>query len=230
MPLRGGVDLMAALRSNRATRATLRAALPVRRRSPRHLAGPSSERDRLKPIRAYRLAKLIEKAMLTGPTRRTSRAGGDNLRHVRGSRILLVEDHPVNQRVALRLLQKLAADVVLANTAPRPWSASRRRDRCGIDGLPDAGHGRLHRPPGCASGNDKRVWASDCPSLRSPPTCSRGSRTLHRAGMDAHIANPSCRRNWRLLSRYLGDKRARLDVDVKACTRSPAAIPSSSAS
>ena len=33
----------------------------------------------------------------------------------RGYRILLAEDNPVNQRVAQRLLQKMAAEVVIAN-------------------------------------------------------------------------------------------------------------------
>jgi PAS domain S-box-containing protein len=117
MPVKGGLDLLAALRSN-----------------PRHARLPfvllslfgadhgaigdgafTPNAIGLKPIRAYNLAKLIEKA-LAGPAEQTSEIKQlKSIATFRGSRILLVEDNPVNQRVASRLLQKLAADVILAN-------------------------------------------------------------------------------------------------------------------
>ena len=71
----------------------------------------------LKPIRAYKLATLVDQ-VLAGRTQDGAERGGDHgiaNRKLRGYRILLVEDNPVNQRVAQRLLQKMAAEVILAN-------------------------------------------------------------------------------------------------------------------
>src|SRR3984957_1377130 len=70
----------------------------------------------LKPIRAATLTTLLDQ-VLTGTLQRKQKQAPvlQATPTFSGHRILLVEDNPVNQRVAQRLLQKLAADVTLAN-------------------------------------------------------------------------------------------------------------------
>ena len=117
MPMRGGMDLLAALRAD-----------------PRFTYLPlilltlfGAERDDmepelrpngigLKPIRATTLASLIEQ-VLTGKVPQVSAPNivTETMPTFAGCKILLVEDNPVNQRVAQRLLQKLSARVTVAN-------------------------------------------------------------------------------------------------------------------
>jgi CheY-like chemotaxis protein/HPt (histidine-containing phosphotransfer) domain-containing protein len=70
----------------------------------------------LKPIRAAALNALIEQVLTGNVARKTPAPPTPGITPtLKGRRILLVEDNPVNQRVAQHLLQKLAADVTLAN-------------------------------------------------------------------------------------------------------------------
>jgi CheY-like chemotaxis protein len=222
MPLRGGVDLMAALRSN-PRHARLPFVLLSLFGADHHAisAGPfKPSAIGLKPIRAYRLAKLIEKAML-------DRADAANepaqvvttFATFRGSRILLVEDHPVNQRVALRLLQKLAADVVLANNGAE---ALERIAEGGIDAvLMDC---QMPVMDGFTAAARVRERERQEGLGKRLPIIALTANVLSEdrehciaAGMDAHIGKPIVPTQLAdCLSRYLGDKRARLDVDVKA--------------
>ena len=119
MPKSGGLDLLAALRADRSPGF---AKLPFVLLS---LFGSEHDVDQwpqrpdaigTKPIRAAKLASLVS-AVLSGESPRLA-ADPEQRRATptyRGRRILLVEDNPVNQRVAQRALQKLAAEVTLAN-------------------------------------------------------------------------------------------------------------------
>ncbi|MDP9014154.1 MAG: response regulator [Pseudomonadota bacterium] len=117
MPERGGLDLLAALRAD-----PRHAQLPfvlLTLFGAEHDAGARPQRPDAvgaKPIRASKLAGLLN-GVLTGASpqlvsdiepRRAAPA-------FNGRRILLVEDNPVNQRVAQRMLQKLSAEVTIAN-------------------------------------------------------------------------------------------------------------------
>jgi two-component system, sensor histidine kinase and response regulator len=117
MPIRGGLDLLALLRSDGRF-----AHLPFILLSlfgAEHDAIEHEHRPNaigLKPIRAVQLATLIDQ-VLTGktphaPNLKTSPQAKATFR---GNKILLVEDNPVNQRVAQRTLQNLAAEVTIAN-------------------------------------------------------------------------------------------------------------------
>ncbi len=117
MPMQSGLDLLSALRAD-----PYHACLPFILLSlfgtEQHTAEWAHRPDAvaLKPIRATALCTLIDQ-VLTGNLPRKTWVVPEALATptFAGHRILLVEDNPVNQRVALRVLQKLSAEVTLAN-------------------------------------------------------------------------------------------------------------------
>jgi two-component system sensor histidine kinase/response regulator len=117
MPVRGGLDLLAALRRD-ARYATLPLVLLCLFGSGHATADWPYRPDAvgLKPLRASKLASLLSK-VLTGESSVLPLQPEKPLttRAFQGRRVLLVEDNPVNQRVAQRVLQKLAAEVTIAN-------------------------------------------------------------------------------------------------------------------
>ena len=69
-----------------------------------------------------------------------------------GTRVLLAEDHPLNQQLACELLRRAGVEVVVAKDGQEALDMLARRGavRRRADGLPDAGDGRLHRDPRAA--------------------------------------------------------------------------------
>ena len=117
MPMRGGLDLLSMLRGDGRF-----ARLPLILLSLFGAEHDTTEHEHrpnavgLKPIRAVHLANLIDQ-VLTGKTPHAPnvKTSPQAMSTFRGSKILLVEDNPVNQRVAQRMLQNLAAHVTIAN-------------------------------------------------------------------------------------------------------------------
>ena len=113
MPVHGGLDLLNTLRTD-----ARHARLPFVLLSLFGAEHDTADREYrpdavgLKPIRAVHLATLVDQ-VLTGkvPHAPNVKSAPQALPTFRGHRILLVEDNPVNQRVAQRTLQNLAADV-----------------------------------------------------------------------------------------------------------------------
>ena len=117
MPKKGGLDLLAAMRGQPryATLPFILLALfGVEQDASEWTHRPDAVA--LKPIRAIALTALVDQ-VLTGklPRKPKELPAPQASPTFSGRRILLVEDNPVNQRVAQRVLQKLAADVTLAN-------------------------------------------------------------------------------------------------------------------
>jgi two-component system, sensor histidine kinase and response regulator len=117
MPLRGGLELLDALRAGAHPKLPL--ILLSLFGAERHAEAREHRPDAiaLKPIRGGPLATLIQQ-VLTGEIPHAVAPASLKaavMPTFSGSRILLVEDNPVNQQVAQRLLQKLAAHVTLAN-------------------------------------------------------------------------------------------------------------------
>ena len=116
MPQRGGLDLLTALRLNPRF-SDVPFVLMSLFGAEHDIAGWSHRPNALgaKPIRATKLASLVQ-GVLSGEAPRLlpNAEPRRELPALRGRRILLVEDNPVNQRVAQRILQKLAAEVTLA--------------------------------------------------------------------------------------------------------------------
>jgi CheY-like chemotaxis protein/HPt (histidine-containing phosphotransfer) domain-containing protein len=131
MPGKGGLDLLDALRAD--ARFT---ALPFILLSLFGVEPDPAERAHrpdavgLKPIRALTLNTLVDQ-VITGKVSHKSRQPALPQANFtfKGRRLLLVEDNPVNQRVAQRVLQKLAAEVTLANNGAEAldgFTATRR--------------------------------------------------------------------------------------------------------
>jgi two-component system sensor histidine kinase/response regulator len=117
MPMRGGLDLLALLRGNdRFARLPfiLLSLFGAEHDTADHEHRPDA--IGLKPIRAAHLAALIDQ-VLSGKTQHAPslKSSPQAMATFRGNKILLVEDNPVNQRVAQRILQNLAAEVIIAN-------------------------------------------------------------------------------------------------------------------
>jgi two-component system sensor histidine kinase/response regulator len=221
MPMKGGLDLLAALRT-----------------TPRYAALPfillslfGAERDPaewlhrpdavgLKPIRAGTLTALIDQ-VLTGklPAKAELPPVPQANPTFRGHRILLVEDNPVNQRVAQRMLQKLAADVTLANNGAEALErlAESTYDAvlmdCQMPVMDGFTAARRIRESERLSGRGKRL-----PIIAlTANVMSEDRERCIAAGMDAHLGKPiepaqlvAC------LSRYLKPDTGRPEVDRNA--------------
>jgi CheY-like chemotaxis protein len=117
--------------------------------------------------------------------------------HLHGRRILLVEDNPVNQRVAQRMLQKLAAEVTIANNGAEALEriAESAFDAVLMDCQMPVMDGftatRRIRELERASGRGKRL-----PIIAlTANVMSEDRENCIAAGMDAHLANPSSPRS-----------------------------------
>jgi two-component system sensor histidine kinase/response regulator len=221
MPVKGGLDLLAALRAD-----------------PRHAALPfillslfGAEHDAadrvlrpdavgLKPIRAATLTGLVAR-VLAGSSPSTSQLLPALKANptFRGHRILLVEDNPVNQRVAQRLLQKLAAEVTIANNGAEALErvAESTYDAvlmdCQMPVMDGFTAARRMRELERQNGRGRRL-----PIIAlTANVMSEDRDSCIRAGMDAHLGKPiepaqliDC------LSRYLKPESVRPEVDMQA--------------
>jgi two-component system, sensor histidine kinase and response regulator len=221
MPMKGGLDLLAALRAD-----------------PRHAALPfillslfGAEHDAtdwvqrpdavgLKPIRAATLTALVAR-VLAGNSPSTSQLLPALKANptFRGHRILLVEDNPVNQRVAQRLLQKLAAEVTIANNGAEALErvAESTYDAvlmdCQMPVMDGFTAARRMRELERQNGRGRRL-----PIIAlTANVMSEDRDSCIRAGMDAHLGKPiepaqliDC------LNRYLKPESVRSEVDMQA--------------
>jgi len=221
MPGRGGLDLLAALRSD-PRYATLPFVLLSLFGSEHDLDSWPHRPDGIafKPIRGSKLVTRLH-SILCGETPRLSADPERRpaLSSFRGRRILLVEDNVVNQRVAQRVLQKLATEVTVANNGAEAleriaetvfdavlmdcqmpvmdgFTATRRIREA------EARHGHGYRLPIIAlSANVMKEDREHCIA----------------AGMDAYLAKPlEPSRLADCLGRYLKTGDATADVDLAA--------------
>ena len=117
MPVRGGLDLLAALRAD-PRHAKLPFMLMSLFGSERRAGEWQHQPDAvvLKPMRAAPLTLLMGQTIQGRvPEKFLALTGAAENSRFRGRRILLVDDNPVNQHVARRTLQKFAAEVTIAN-------------------------------------------------------------------------------------------------------------------
>jgi PAS domain S-box-containing protein len=219
MPMKGGLDLLCALRADPRHARLPFVLLSLFGMDP-DLAGRAHRPDAvgLKPIRASALTALLDQvltgnrpgtpalppAVLAGPT-------------FEGRRILLVEDNPVNQRVAQRVLQKLAADVTIANHGAE---ALERLAESSFDAiLMDC-----QMPVMDGFTATRRIRALEQGRGRRLPIIALTANVMNEdrdrclaAGMDAHLGKPlepaqlaDC------LGRYLKPDVTRAEVDLSA--------------
>jgi PAS domain S-box-containing protein len=221
MPVKGGLDLLEALRADPRL-----AGLPFILLSlfgaEQDAMGRTCRPDAvgLKPIRATALSSLIDQVLTGNVTRKTLPRPTMGVNPtLRGHRILLVEDNAVNQRVAQHLLQKLAADVTLANNgadalqrlAESPYDVVLMDCQMPVmDGFTAT---RRIRESERQNGRGKRL-----PIIAlTANVMSEDRENCIAAGMDAHLGKPivpaqliDC------LSRYLKRSDERQAVDMNA--------------
>jgi two-component system, sensor histidine kinase and response regulator len=222
MPMKGGLDLLAALRSDPRFERLPFVLLSLFGSDHAAVAGWPHQPDAigLKPIRAFKLAMLLDK-VLSGDSSRfahSAAAPGTNATF-RGHRVLLVEDNPVNQRVAQRLLQRMAADVTIANHGAEALERL-------AEGAFDAVLMDCQMPVMDGFTATARIREAEEKSGlgRRLPIIALTANVMSEdrdhclaAGMDAHLGKPIVPSQLAdCLGRYLGDKKALHDVDLNA--------------
>jgi two-component system, sensor histidine kinase and response regulator len=221
MPMKGGLDLLAAMRAHER-----HAKLPFILLS---LFGAEHDTEEwthrpdavgLKPIRAAEINELVQQVLTGNVPCKTSAAPAPEANPTfGGNRILLVEDNPVNQRVAQRVLQKLGADVTIANNGAEALEriAESTYDAvlmdCQMPVMDGFTAARRIREAELQSGRGKRLSII----ALTANVMSEDRENCIAAGMDAHLGKPiepakliDC------LSRYLKPKMIRAEVDMIA--------------
>jgi CheY-like chemotaxis protein len=220
MPMRGGLDLLAALRTDPRFPQLPLICCPCSAPSATQRTAHRPDAIGLKPIRAAALANLVDQ-VLTGKTPHAPvaiKSPPSPCPPSRQPRSSLVEDNPVNQRVAQRLLQKLAAEVTIANNGAEAWSASPPELRPGAHGLPDAGDGRLHRHAPHPRARSAAAPASAAHHRAHRQCHERGSRKLpgRRHGRAPRQAHRACKQMIDALSRFLKEEPCPPAIDLEA--------------
>jgi two-component system, sensor histidine kinase and response regulator len=174
----------------------------------------------LKPMRAFKLASLIDQALSAdAPRAAINPVPAGSAPTFRGTRVLLVEDNPVNQRVAQRLLEKLAVDVTLANHGAEALEriAEARFDMVLMDCQMPVMDGFT------ATARIRAAEARRADGRRLPiialtaNVLSEDRERCIEAGMDAHLGKPIVPSQLAdALARHLGDKKTLHDVDLPA--------------
>ena len=221
MPVKGGLDLLALLRADPRF-----AAMPFILLSLFGSDQAAAERVLqpnavgLKPIRAMAMNALIDQVLTGSSPRNTTPAPMPQAPPTfRGHRFLLVEDNAVNQRVAQRMLQKLAADVTIANNGAEALEriAESNFDAVLMDCQMPVMDGftatRRIRESEQQNGRGKRL-----PIIAlTANVMSEDRERCIAAGMDAHLGKPfepaqliDC------LSRYLKPELVHTEVDMSA--------------
>jgi PAS domain S-box-containing protein len=222
MPVQGGLDLLAALRSDPRHAHVPFVLLSLFGSDHAAVADWPHQPDAigLKPIRALKLAKLLDQVLNGDSPRLASAPAAPRTDPTfRGHRVLLVEDNPVNQRVAHRLLQKLGCDVTIANHGAEALErlAEGAFDvvlmDCQMpvmDGFTATGRIReLERQ----SGLGRRV-----PIIAlTANVMSEDREHCVAAGMDAHLGKPIVPSQLAdCLGRYLGGNKPAHEIDLQA--------------
>ncbi|HMK85896.1 MAG TPA: PAS domain-containing protein [Steroidobacteraceae bacterium] len=222
MPVKGGRELLEALRSNSRYERLPFVLLSLFGADHAAVDDWAHQPDAigLKPIRAFKLAMLLDN-VLSGTSSRVAHTSVAARPHApfQGYRVLVVEDNPVNQRVAQRLLQKLAAEVTLANNgaealeriAETPFDAVLMDCQMPVmDGFTATARIReAERQSG--SGTRLPIIALTANVM------SEDRAQCIAAGMDAHLGKPIVPSQLAdCLGRYLGENKAPHDVDLHA--------------
>ena len=221
MPLRGGMDLLASLRHD-ARFATLPLILLTLFGTEAEEAQPEHRPNALglKPIRADTLAGLVDQVL----NRRVPQAIARNivnetLPSFAQAKILLVEDNPVNQRVAKRLLEKMSARVTVANNGAE---ALARLDAasfdlvlmdCQMPVMDGFTATRQFREREARRGTGRRL-----PIIAlTANVMSEDRENCAAAGMDAHLSKPIEPKNMiDALTRFLKEEPVPPAIDLQA--------------
>jgi PAS domain S-box-containing protein len=220
MPGRGGLDLLTALRSNPRHATLPFVLLSLFGAEPRVDTGQHRP-DAIgsKPIRASKLASLLI-GVFTGAAPHLSPDVEQRrvLVTFHGQRVLLVEDNPVNQRVAQRVLENLGLEITIANNGAE---ALERIAETQFDAvLMDC---QMPVMDGFTAARRIRESERQCGRGRLPiialtaNVMAEDRDNCMAAGMDSHLGKPlepsqlsDC------LARYLGAAAAPTEVDMDA--------------
>ena len=223
MPGRGGLDLLAALRAD-----PRHAALPFVLLSlfgaEHTIDGSAHLPDAIgaKPLRATKLAHLVNSVLNGEAAPVTTHAERrPQVATYHGRRILLVEDNPVNQRVAQRMLQTLGVEVTIANNGAE---ALQRLAERGVDAvLMDC---QMPVMDGFTAARRIRESEAADPGRRLPiialtaNVMNEDRELCIAAGMDAHLCKPlEPAQLSECLGRYLRSAAAPIavnDIDLEA--------------